>query len=101
MASLGAPGGCAQQGHESQAEADHCIRVGPSLGGLARTARGSRAAEGGLGGNSSKKCVVREWWSFFIPKNTTMGGLLCTFPIWNTFQALRASLYFLFLVAIK
>lgn len=34
MASFGAPGGCVQQGHESQAEADHCIRVGPSLGWL-------------------------------------------------------------------
>ena len=34
MASFGAPGGCVQQGHESRAEADHCIRVGPSLGWL-------------------------------------------------------------------
>lgn len=68
MASLGAPGGCAQQGRESQAEEDHCIRVAPSLGGLARSCQGFQSSSGGLGGHSLKKRAVRVVGRVFIPE---------------------------------
>lgn len=72
MASLGAPGGCAQQGRESQAEEDHCIRVAPSLGGLARSCQGFQSSSGGLGGHSLKKHAVRVVESLYS-RNTTAG----------------------------
>lgn len=92
MASLGAPGGCAQQGHESRAEEDHCIRVAPSLGDLARSCQGFQSSSAGLGGHSLKKRAVREWWSLYS-WNTTAGcrvpflsGIL--FGLWEPNSAL-------------
>lgn len=45
----GAPGGCAQQGHESQAEAGHCTEWGQALGVVARSCQGFQSSSGGAG----------------------------------------------------
>lgn len=103
MAFLGAPGGCAQQGRESQAEADHCIIVGPSLGGLARCCQGFQSSNGGTGRGFNLKMwykrVVRV--SLFLKYHSGRSCYVLYFPIWTIFPALRALLYYyFFLVAI-
>lgn len=56
---------------------------------------------GGLGGDLLKKCVVREWWSFFIPKNTTVGGAAMYRSYLEYFSGFDSLTVLSFLVAIK
>lgn len=73
MASLGAPGGCAQQGRESRAEADHCIRAGPSLGWLSQQLPGLPEQQWGAWGGSFRD-VCKGVVEFLHSQNTTVGG---------------------------
>lgn len=98
MASLGAPGGCAQQGHESRAEEDHCIRVAPSLGGLARSCQGFQSSSAELGGHSLKKRAVREWWRVFIPETPQRVAVYLSYL--EYFSGFESQTLLFFLVAI-
>lgn len=88
-----APGGCAQQGHESQTEAVHCIKWDQALGGLAWSCQGFQRSSGGGWEGISVTCkkVVE-----FISKRAWWEEVLCTFTICNTFQPLKALLVLFF-----
>lgn len=100
MAFLGAPGGCAQQGHQSQAEADHCIIVGPSLGGLARSCQGFQSSSGGSGRGFDEEMWCKEWWSLFIPRTAQWRRCYAPSLFGVFFQALEPNHILLFLVAV-
>lgn len=108
MASLGAPGGCAQQGHERQAEAGHCVEWGQALGSLARSFQGFQSSSGGWAWRGVVQDMCKRVVEFLYSQNTTMGGValcLCYLEYFSGFESLFfwfvLGFLFLFLVAVN